>query len=145
MLMMLILLLLTVVLVMAFIAVCRHNRISEGESPSAKAEEVSPTPIVDSICCGQHAVCDKESLLAGTSKQIEYYDDEELDRFAGRPSDGYTEAETEEFRNILYTMLESDVAGWVRSLQLRGIALPEALRDEIILIVNERRENNQHG
>ena len=39
-------------------------------------------PIVnpaDMECCGQHEVCEKESLLAAVSKQIEYYDDEELD------------------------------------------------------------------
>ena len=42
---------------------------------------------VDQECCGQHEVCEKESLLAAVSKQIEYYDDEELDRFRGREGD----------------------------------------------------------
>ena len=32
-------------------------------------------------------------------KKIEYYDDEELDRFRGRPSNQYTDAEVEEFAN----------------------------------------------
>lgn len=94
---------------------------------------------VDSECCGQHQICEKESLLAAVSKQIEYYDDEELDRFKGHPSDEYTEEEIEEFRNILYTMQEVEVAGWCRSLQLRNIALPDELKDEIFLIVGERR------
>ena len=40
----------------------------------------------DMECCGQHEVCEKESLLAALSRQIEYYDDEELDRFRGRKS-----------------------------------------------------------
>ena len=35
---------------------------------------------VDAECCGQHEVCEKESLLAAVSKKIEYYDDEELDK-----------------------------------------------------------------
>ena len=30
-------------------------------------------------CCGRHLVCERDSLLAGVSKKIEYYDDEELD------------------------------------------------------------------
>ena len=45
----------------------------------------------DAECCGQHEVCEKESLLAAVSKNIEYYDDEELDRFRGHSSDGYSE------------------------------------------------------
>lgn len=94
---------------------------------------------VDTECCGQHEVCEKESLLAAVSKKIEYYDDEELDRFRGVDPDCYREEEVEEFRNILYTMLETDVAGWVRSLQLRGVELPDELKDEVYLIVGERR------
>jgi hypothetical protein len=90
-------------------------------------------------CCGQHEVCEKESLLAAVSRQIDYYDDEELDRFQGTPSDGYKEDEVDEFREVLYTMKEVEVAGWVRSLQLRGVELPDALKDEVFLIVGERR------
>ena len=81
----------------------------------------------------------KESLLAAVSKKIEYYDDEELDRFRGRPSNGYNEEEVEEFREIMYTCKEDEVAGWSRSLQLRGIELPDELKDELFLIVGERR------
>lgn len=93
-----------------------------------------------SDCCGQHEVCEKESLLAAVSKAVEYYDDEELDRFAGRRADSYDMHETDEFEEILTTLRSEDVAGWVRSLQLRGIELPDALRDEVILIVGERRQ-----
>lgn len=93
-----------------------------------------------SDCCGQHEVCEKESLLAAVSKAVEYYDDEELDRFAGRRADSYDMHETDEFEEILTTLRSEDVAGWIRSLQLRGIELPEALRDEVILIVGERRQ-----
>ena len=93
-----------------------------------------------SDCCGQHEVCEKESLLAAVSKEVVYYDDEELDRFAGRRADNYDREETDEFEEILTTLRSEDVAGWVRSLQLRAIELPEALRDEVILIVGERRQ-----
>ena len=77
--------------------------------------------------------------MAAVSRQIEYYDDEELDRFKGRPSTDYEEAEIEEFREILYSLQETDVAGWSRSLQLRGIDLPDELKDELFLIIGERR------
>ncbi|MBP5380591.1 MAG: phospholipase [Bacteroidaceae bacterium] len=93
----------------------------------------------DMECCGQHEVCEKESLLAAISKQVEYYNDEELDRFRGVASDGFSADETEEFREILYTMRNDEVAGWVRSLQLRGISLPDGIKDEVLLIVGERR------
>lgn len=91
-------------------------------------------------CCGQHEVCEKESLLAAVSREIEYYDDEELDSFRGRPSNAYSEAEVEQFQDILYSMQSEEVAGWVRSLQLRGVNLPDELKDEVILIVGERRQ-----
>ena len=77
--------------------------------------------IEDMECCGQHQTCEKESLLAAVSRQIEYYDDEELDTYRGVASDAYTPEQVEQFRDVLYTMQEVEVAGWVRSLQLRGI------------------------
>lgn len=102
------------------------------ELPSIKQVE-------DRECCGQHEVCEKESLLAAISKQIEYYDDEELDCFRGRESDEYTTDEADEFRDILYSMRDDEVAGWVRSLQLRAVELPDQVKDEVFLIVGERR------
>ena len=36
-------------------------------------------------------------------------------------------------------MRSDEVAGWVRSLQLRGIELPDGIKDEVLLIVGERR------
>lgn len=111
-----------------------QQQIERGEIEAMP--QVTP---VDMECCGQHEVCEKESLLAAVSKKIEYYDDEELDRYIGTPPDGYTPEQEDEFRDVFYTMREDDVAGWVRSLQLRGIALPNALKDEVFLIVGERR------
>ena len=116
-----------------------YNRNIQKKIDRGELEEAPPVVTVDSECCGQHQICEKESLLAAVSKQIEYYDDEELDRFKGRPSDGYSEEEIEEFRDILYSMQEVDVAGWSRSLQLRGIELPDELKDELFLIVGEPR------
>lgn len=116
-----------------------YNRNIQKKIDRGELEEAPPVVTVDSECCGQHQICEKESLLAAVSKQIEYYDDEELDRFKGRPSDGYSEEEIEEFRDILYSMQEVDVAGWSRSLQLRGIELPDELKDELFLIIGERR------
>ena len=130
---------LIVVALFGLVAGYFYNRNIQKKIDRGELEEAPPVVTVDSECCGQHQICEKESLLAAVSKQIEYYDDEELDRFKGRPSDGYSEEEIEEFRDILYSMQEVDVAGWSRSLQLRGIELPDELKDELFLIVGERR------
>lgn len=91
-------------------------------------------------CCGMHITCEKDSLLASVSKEIEYYDDEELDRFAGKDAADYTPDEIEEFRDILLSMRPDDIAGWARSLQLRQIKLPGEIRDELIMVVSEARQ-----
>ena len=105
--------------------------------------EISEIPeaqeLITGECCGQHETCERDSLLAAVSKQIEYYDDEELDRFRGIESDAYDEDAVNEFSDVLYTLQEIEVAGWLRSLQLRGINLPDALKDEAFLSVGERR------
>lgn len=104
--------------------------------------EISEIPEAQEIpeeCCGQHEVCERDSLLAAVSKEIEYYEDEDLDRFRGKDADLYEETEVEEFREVLYTLRDIEVAGWLRSLQLREIHLPDELKAEAFLIVGERR------
>lgn len=118
-----------------------YNRNIQKKIEKGEITEAPEIVEVDSECCGQHETCERDSLLAAVSKGIEYYDDEELDRFRGRNSEEYEEEEIEEFRNILYTMQEVEVAGWCRSLQLRGIEFPAELKDELFLIVGERRNH----
>ncbi|MGM9841402.1 MAG: phospholipase [Candidatus Limisoma sp.] len=91
-------------------------------------------------CCGMHITCQKDSLVKA-STEIVYYDDEELDRFAGIAPDGYNDEQTEEFRDIMLTLLPDDIAGWARSLELRGIALPEIVRQELLMMVEETRQS----
>lgn len=119
----------------------RNRRIQKQIDRGELTEFPSIKQVQDMECCGQHETCEKDSLLAAVSKQIEYYNDEELDRFRGRLSSEYDEAEVDEFREILYTMQEVEVAGWIRSLQLRAVELPDDLKDEVFLIVGERRMN----
>lgn len=116
-----------------------HNHRIQKKIESGELDAAPQIVEADVECCGQHEVCEKESLLAAVSKKIEYYDDEELDRFRGRSSDGYNVEEVEEFREVMYTCKEDEVAGWSRSLQLRGVELPDELKDELFLIVGERR------
>lgn len=101
----------------------RIDRSNRHDSVEADNEQ-QPQPVIPEECCGQHEVCERDSLLSAVSKDIEYYDDEELDLYRGRASGDYTPEEEEQFREILLTLLPEDVAGWGRSLQLRGIELP---------------------
>jgi hypothetical protein len=108
---------------------------------SKKQTENSPettTPIADADCCGAHEVCDKETLLSDNDKII-YYQDEELDAHRLKNPSAYTTGEIEQFREVLYTMRDDEVAGWLRSLQLRGIYPPNIVREEALMIVEEIR------
>lgn len=106
-------------------------------------EEVIPTETEE--CCGMHITCEKDSLLSAVSTTIEYYDDEELDRFADKDPMEYTSDDIEEFRDIMLSMQPTDIAGWVRSLQLRRISIPQPVRDELIMIVSEARSAASHA
>lgn len=119
-----------------------HNRQIQKKIESGELKAAPEIVEADAECCGQHEICEKESLLAAVSKKIEYYDDEELDKYIGTAPDRYTPEQEEEFRDVFYTMQSEDVARWVRSLQLRGIALPDNIKDEVFLIVGERRINH---
>lgn len=100
----------------------------------------------DSSCCGQHAMCERDSLISSLSNKVEYFDDEELDRFAGRDPESYTPQEVEEFRDVLLTLLPADISPWARSIQLRGITLPPDVREELLMIVSEaRRPAKKHS
>lgn len=103
-----------------------------------KGEEAPITEgVTCSTCNGENSKCEQECMMEAATKDIEYYDDEELDSFKGRPSDSYTDKETEMFSEVLYTMKPEEVAGWNRSLILRGINLPNQLKDEVIAFLGE--------
>ncbi len=119
--------------------------IRERQHPTAKSQEPrakSQEPIANSQrpegCCGEHLVCERETLLQ-TNARIEYYDDEELDALSGISPEDYTSAQHDAIREVFDTLRESDVPGWCRSLQLRNITLPPDIREDALMIVRERR------
>lgn len=108
-------------------------------APAAPVPAPVPEPESDEQCCGMHITCERDSLLASVSEEIEYFDDEELDVFRGRSRTEYDDDEIEQFRDVLLTLMPDDIAPWARSIQLRGIELPEPVRDELLMIVAEER------
>ena len=110
--------------VVAAIAGYFRNKKLQKMLERGEISEIPEAQEIPEVCCGQHETCERDSLLAAVSKKIEYYNDEEA---------------VEEFSEVLYTLREVEVAGWLRSLQLRGINLPDVLKDEAFLIIGERR------
>lgn len=99
-------------------------------------------PIQEGVSCntcnGENTKCEQECLMEAATKDIEYFDDEELDAYKGRSADSYNEQEVEQFSEVLYTMRPEEVPDWNRSLILRGINLPNQLKDEVIAFLNEQ-------
>ena len=105
-----------------------------------KKKEGEPDVVIPSSgdcssCDGTDDKCEQVCMMEAATREIEYYDDEELDRFRGRHSNQYTDEEAEEFANILYTMQPQEAKGWNRSLILREINVPNQIKDELITMI----------
>lgn len=114
-----------------------NNREREATPPSIN--------LGGSGCCGAHEVCERDSLIAALEEKPEYFDDEELDQYAHRDSDGYTACEADEFREVFYSLLDNEKPHWIRSIQMRNISLPDQLKDEVLMFVNELRSQKMHA
>lgn len=101
--------------------------------PTSGGDDVPTTAEEPEVCCGAHAICEKG---LPPEKPV-YFDDEELDRFAGRGADGYTPGEVDEFRDVMLTLLPADVVPWTQSIEMRGILLPSQLRDELLMLISD--------
>ena len=67
-------------------------------------------------CTGENDKCELDCKLEAATKEIE------------------------DFEYVLETMKPHEVADWCRSLVMRGINLPEQVRDEAIMIINDTRK-----
>ncbi len=132
-LLLLLILVVTAVLIALLIRANRQRIRAERQHPKT---EVKRNPNVE--CCGQHEVCEAETLLT-LSEEIIYYSDEELDVYRARKSDAYAQSEVEEFREVLLELQLHEVAGWLKSLQLRGIDMPTEVREEALMIMQDFR------
>lgn len=99
--------------------------------------EESPVVQADSCatCNGENDKCEQECMMEAATKPIEYFDDEELDAFKGRSSDSYTDEEVEQFSYVMNTMPQEEIRDWCRSLHLRGIEIPDQLKDEVYMLM----------
>jgi hypothetical protein len=134
------------VILFFIIALALSNYVQRKKGNTKERETAAPSiDLTGGGCCGAHEVCEKDSLIAAFAEKPEYFDDEELDKYACRESDSFNGEEVDAFREVFYSVLDHEKPRWVRSLQLRGIALPDELKDEVLMIVNELRERKMHA
>ncbi len=103
---------------------------SDQSDKSDRSDSSDNTEGSGGLCCGRHEICEK----GFPTREELYYEDEELDRFRQRDPASYTPEEIEEFRRVLYTLRPSEVAPWGHALVMREVPLPDALRDEWIML-----------
>ena len=125
------------ILVIFEIRARKEQKANSEQREAADSRETASDP--DDGCCGEHLVCERETLLQ-TNAKVEYYDDEDLDALIGIPAEDYTVEQYQMIREVFDTLQSKDVPGWVRSIQLRNIQLPLDIREEALLIVVERRK-----
>jgi len=97
---------------------------------SRNKEQEAGTPPPDAGCCGAHAVCEKE--LKKIEPVIDYFDDEELDAMKGIPAGDFTDAQLDQFRDVLYTLRKEEIEDWLINLEKREIHFPELLKAEAL-------------
>lgn len=124
-----------VVILVALVALLvALKAITNASSQNSEADAVAGRASC-STCTGSSAKCEQECMMEAATRPIEYFDDEELDRYRGREADSYSENEAEDFAEVLHTMRQTEVAEWCRSLNLRGVNLPNQLKDEVIMLI----------
>lgn len=134
-------------IILFFVVALSLSNYLQRRRGNSKEREATPPSINlgDSGCCGAHEICERDSLIAAFAEEPEYFDDEELDRYAHRDSDHYATKEVDEFREVFYSVLDEEKPRWVRSLQMREISLPDQLKDEVLMFVNELRAQKMHA
>lgn len=103
--------------------------------PKAEQPEGGTSCANESACAQAGASCMHDCVMEQAVKEIEYFDDEELDAYKGRKSDSYTDEEAALFAEVLYTMRPEEVKEWTASLTLRGINMPDQIKDEAIMLM----------
>lgn len=110
------------------------------ETEENDASDATPAQGCADEACGIRSICPSEQILVSQCKrEVIYYDDEELDGFAGRDADGYTAEEEEQWRDVLYTLQPGDLLGWGQSIKHRGLVMPTSIQAEFLQLAAENR------
>lgn len=122
-------LVLSLVILGIFCAILGYRSLKRGES-----QEIIIGKGDCSTCTDDNPSCEQMCMMKAATEPIEYFDDEELDAYKGRTADSYNEEETAQFAEILETLRPNEIKAWNRSLILRGISMPNGIKDEYIAL-----------
>lgn len=117
--------------VAGIVLLVKVNRANKKTRPK---EETTSAPVSD--CCGAHEVCDFDQIKADESI-IEYFEDEELDAFKNIGANDFTNAQIDQFREVLYTLKTKEIRYWLLSIERRQINLPAILVSEARTLMAE--------
>ena len=120
---------LIVIAAIAFLSTWIGQKLSvhKGEKKPKPAEPMEE-------CCGAHEICET-NLTNKMSEEILYYEDEELDLYKNYKEEDYNDDQIDEFREVLYSLKEGEIEGWLRSLELRKIELPPVIKSELVFML----------
>lgn len=107
-----------------------------GGMPSDEAATPGQSADEPAECCGLHTVCERFAPVG--DDESPYYDDEELDSFSNRDAADFSYDELDLFRNVMLTLKPDEIVPWTRALEQRSIPFPTALRDELIILLENR-------
>ena len=132
---------LIMLVVLAFVGLVLYLFDRTVPADATKPKKTTPRPPVTGCTdesCALHDACPTQQLLQGVcSEKVIYYEDEELNAFKGRAADSYSDADIEQFREVLYTLRQEEIMPWYRSLKRRGILLPEGVLRELVSLASE--------
>jgi hypothetical protein len=118
----------------ALYSLIRENKKRKLEQKNSGVEEIQASPAAD--CCGAHEICEYDLAKVNVSN-IEYYEDEELDKYKNIDSDKYSDEQIDQFREVLFTLNTNEIRYWLLSIERREINLPEQLKDEARMLMSE--------
>ena len=111
---------------------------SNDDVPSPPTADTEPQTGCTDTRCVLRETCPSEQLLRGACEEKRvYYDDEELDAFKGHNPDEYTDADIEQFRDVIYTLRRDELMPWYQSISRRGIRLTDDLYRELLSLASE--------
>jgi len=117
--------------VVGVVVLIKVNRDRKKNAPVV-AEPSAPA----SDCCGAHEICEFDAMKVNTD-HVEYYDDEELDRYKNINDNDYSENQIDDFRDVLYTLKTDEIKFWLLSIERRKINLPTILLSEARMLMAE--------
>ena len=121
---------LVVIAVIAFLSTWIGQKLKVHKREVEEEQEAEPME----ECCGAHEICETD-ILNKMSEEIIYYEDEELDAYKNYEENDYNDNQIDEFREVLYSLKEKEIAGWMRSLELRKIELPSVIKSEVVFML----------